>query len=330
MKVEKISDVKVTIDVLKPQPVIGLGNPAIFVAGLAKAHKSYKSIASLSEDFASGTDVYKVASTVMKQRNAPQTVHVITYEEEKITEAAADYFYEEWHFAMLAKVDAASALALSNMIEEQEYKFFVIQAATPDELTAMSDNESTIGLIHPIEERLDAALIGEAASLPVGSITWKFRNGLIGITPNQLSVSALEAIHAVNGIAYVTKAGIPQTSEGTTLSGEFIDALHGTHWVKANMESQLQNVLSTTDKLTFDSNGIDLLNVTASNVLEVGFQQGIVAADDEGKGRYTVTTLQRSDLDPGDIAARNYKGLSFNYQRSGAIHTVEVSGTIEV
>lgn len=330
MKVEKITDVKVKIDVLQPQPTIGMGNPAIFNQGEQVGDKAYKSLASIKEDFSEDSGVYKKAAAVFAQANAPKTVHVITYAEGKIEEAAAASFFTDWHFALLAEFDADNALALSNFIEEQEFKFFVVQVDKVADLTPLSGNTATIGLVHPLDEAFDGALIGNAASLPVGSITWKFRSNLIGITAQPLTVAGLEAIHEAYGIAYVEKAGIAQTSEGTTLSGEFIDALHGTHWVKANMESSIQNVLSTTDKLTFDSRGIDLLNVTATNILETAFQQGIILADGEGKGDYAVTTLSRDDLDPADIAARNYKGLSFSYKRSGAIHTVEVSGTVEV
>lgn len=330
MKIEKITDVKVNIDVVKPQPVVGLGNPAIFVSGLAKGCKVYRSLSALAEDHASGTDVYAKAAAIFGQRNIPQKVHVITYETSKVTDAASEYFYEEWHFALLAKYEEVAALALSNLIEEQEYKFFVVQVATATELGPFAGNESTIGLVHPLKEHLDAALIGDSANLPVGSITWKFRSGLVGITAQPLGVSEVEAIDAANGIAYISKAGVAQTSEGTTLSGEFIDAVHGTHWVKANMESQIQNVLTTSDKVDFDLNGIDLLNVTASNVLETATQQGIVSRNDEGKGNYAVTTLQKGQLDPGDVKNRVYKGLSFNYERSAAIHAAVVSGTIEV
>lgn len=116
-----------------------------------------------------------------------------------------------------------------------------------------------------------------------------------------------------------------------TMSGEFIDALHGDHWVKSNIETNVQRLLSTTDKLTFDSNGIALLDTTVANVLETAFNNGIVdIVDETGVGNYSVTALGRQDLNPDDIAARNYKGLSFKYKRSGAIHTVDVTGTIEV
>lgn len=330
MKVEKITDVKVKIDVLQPQPTIGMGNPAIFNQGTKAADKAYNSLSTIEGDFAKDSAVYKKAAAVFAQANAPKTVHVITFEEGKIADAAADYFFEDWHFALLAEFKAEDALALSNMIEEQEFKFFVVQVATVADLAPLDGNSATIGLVHPVDEALDGALIGNAASVPVGSITWKFRHNLVGITAQKMTVAQLEAVHTAHGIAYVEKAGIPQTSEGTTLSGEYIDALHGTHWVKSNMESSIQRVLSTTDKLTFDSRGIDLLNATASNILETAFQQGIILANSEGAGEYSVTTLSREDLEPDDIAARNYKGLSFNYKRSGAIHTVEVTGTVEV
>ena len=41
------------------------------------------------------------------------------------------------------------------------------------------------------------------------------------------------------------------------------------HWVKSNIETNVQRLLSTTDKLTFDSNGIALLDTTVANVLKL-------------------------------------------------------------
>lgn len=331
MKIEQISDVKVKIDILRPQPIVGMGTPAIFVKGTKEACKVYKDIDTLITDFTDTSDVYKKASAIWTQNNSGREIIVITYVEGKIESAATNYFYEGWHFALLATYNAADALALSNLIEEQEFKFLVIQVATATELAQFAGNLLTIGYVHPLNEYLDAAIVGNTANLTVGSVTWKFRNGLKGIKAQELTQGQINEVADKGGIVYVAKAGIPQTSEGKTIGGEYIDALHGDHWVKANLETSIQNMLSTTDKLSFDASGIALLNAAASNALETAFTNGIIDANDEtGTGNYTVTTLQRSDLDPTDIAARNYKGLSFTYKRSSAIHTVEVSGTIEV
>lgn len=329
--IEKISDVNVKIDIQHPQPIVGLGNPAIFVKGTLSSYKEYTSLEVLKKDFGESTPAYKKAKAVWDQDNKPKTIAIVSYVEDKITEAATNYFYNDWHFALLDEYSETAALALSNLIEENKIKFLAVQVATVADLSVFEGNALTIGLIHPLEETLDAALIGNTASLPVGSVTWKFRSNLVGIKANQLSISELNAIEKVNGIAYVTKGGIPQTTEGKTIGGEYIDALHGDHWVKSNVETNVQRLLSTTDKLTFDSNGIALLDTTVANVLETAFNNGIIdIVDETGAGNYTVTALSREDLDPDDIAARNYKGLSFTYKRSGAIHTVDVYGTIEV
>ncbi|MEB7774838.1 DUF3383 family protein [Enterococcus faecalis] len=316
---------------MHPQPIVGLGNPAIFVQGSKQDYKEYTNLETLAKDFANSTNVYKKADAIWKQDNKPYTISVITFAEDSIADAAKSYFYNDWHFALLANYEENDALALSNLIEENEFKFLVIQTSTVEELSVFAGNNLTIGLVHPSEEYFDAALIGNTANLTVGSVTWKFRHDLVGITANPLTVGQLQEIDSANAIAYVTKAGIPQTSEGKTLGGEFIDSLHGDHWVKSNIETKVQRLLSTTDKLTFDSNGIALLDTTVANVLETAFTNRIIdIVDETGVGNYSVTALSRQELNPDDVAARNYKGLSFKYKRSGAIHTVDVTGTIEV
>lgn len=331
MKIEKISDVIVKIDILRPQPKVGLGTPAVFVEGAEEGYKEYYNLDALEKDFAKTTAVFKKADAYFSQKNAGKGIIVITYPEGKIADTATNYFYEPWHFALLAEFDEANALALSNLIEEQEFKFLAIQVDDKAKLSPFAGNLLTFAYVHPLEECLDAAVVGNTSNLTVGSVTWKFRHDLVGIKPQKLTQSEINEIAEAGGMVYISKAGIPQTSEGKTIGGEYIDALHGDHWVKSNLESRIQALLSNTDKLSFDSSGIALLNDTASNVLEEAFINGIVDKDDvTGTGKYSVATLQRSDLDPDDIAARNYKGLSFYYKRSGAIHTVEVTGTIEV
>ncbi len=329
---QPITDVTVRITVQTPASVVGLGNPAIFIEGTTAGMKVYSDLEGLSEDHAIGTSVYAKAKAIFAQINKPAKIIVVTYLSGALATAADAHFYTDWHFALLAEDEAADQLALSNYVESQNYKFAVVQVKEAAELAPFANNKLTIGVVHGTDgEHLDAALVGNAANATVGSVTWKFRSNLAGITPQTLTKTKLDAIHEAGGIAYVTKSGVPQTSEGRTVSGEFIDAIHGEHWVKATIESRIQSLLANTDKLTFDANGIALLDAELTTVLQQAFENGVIdMVDESGEPDFTVTALQRTDLDPADIAARNYKGLSFAYRRSGAIHAVEVSGVVEV
>ncbi|EID6355177.1 DUF3383 family protein [Listeria marthii] len=330
--VETITDVRVHISVLYPSPRIGLGRPAIFVKGTAMGYKEYTTLEELKDTFADTTEVYAKAKAVFLQKDRPDTIAVITFEDTKLLEAAEAYFLKSWHFALLAEFKAADALALSNLIEEQKFKFAVFQVTAVADITPLSKNTRTIAIVHSkTGEKLDAALIGNVASLPVGSATWKGRHGLAGITSEELKVSEIDAIQKAGGMCYIEKAGIAQTSEGKTVSGEFIDSIHGDDWIKATIETRLQKLLTETDKLTFDAQGIALLQSELTTVLNEGFANGIIDSNDEtGEANFSITALQRSDLNDDDIAKRNYKGLSFRYKRSGAIHSVDVYGEVEV
>ncbi|MBM5675608.1 DUF3383 family protein [Listeria seeligeri] len=330
--VETITDVRVHISVLYPSPRVGLGRPAIFVKGTGLAYKEYTTLEELKTDFADTTETFAKAKTLLAQKNKPDLIAVVTFEEGKILAAAEEYFLKSWHFALLAENKAADALALSNLIEENKFKFAVFQFATAAEIAPLVKNTRTIALVHSkIEENLDAALVGDVASLPVGSATWKGRHKLEGITAEMLKVSEIDAIQKAGGLCYIEKAGIPQTSEGKTVSGEFIDSIHGDDWIKATIETRLQKLLTETDKITFDARGIALLQGELTTVLNEGFANGIIDSNDEtGEANYSITALQRPDLSDDDIAKRNYKGLSFRYKRSGAIHSVDVYGEIEV
>lgn len=330
--VETISDVNVQISILNPAPRIGLGRPLIFVKGDALAYKEYANLDEIKADFAADTSVYAKAKAILLQNNKPDSLAVLTFEEGKIAQAAEEYFLKSWHFALLADFAPADALALSNLIEENKFKFLIVQVDDVSKLGPLNKNKRTIAAVHAAEgEHLDAAWLGDTANATVGSVTWKGRHDLVGITAQELKASEVIAIQNAGGTAYVAKGGIPQTSEGKTVSGEYIDALHGDDWVKSSIETNVQKLLTETDKLTFDARGIALLQGVVTTVLNEAFANGIVDMDDEtNEGNYSVTVLQRSDLNPDDIARRNYKGLSFNYKRSGAIHTVDVYGQIEV
>lgn len=333
-----LKDVTVVIDVLHPAPVIGLGRPLILVAGSKVDYKEYSVLSSLDdlkEDYDITTATYKLAETIYAQANKPEVICVATYVAESpelgqsLAEVVDEYYDKSWHFALLADSTPQERLELSNKVELHDFKFAVVQVSDTEEVKAFINNAHTIVYYHTNDgERLDGAVIGDAANLTVGSITWKFRKNLKGVTPIEITPSALDKLHESGANAYVLKAGVPQTSEGLVATGEYIDFYHGRDWIKASMESNLQSMLINNDKVPSNANGVSLVGAVATSTLTQGGDQGIIDVNEEGKYAFNVYTKAFDEGKPSDIQRRVYSGLSFDYKAQGAIHKINVKGSV--
>lgn len=327
-----LKDVQVTIDVVSPAPRVGLGRVLILTEAVGTpTYKEYLSLEALAVDYASGTPTYAKAKAVFDQANRPDVVAVATYET-GAPEAALDGFYNRgWHFVLLANDASADQVLVSTLVEGKAFKFFAAQVADNAGREALKGNSRTIVFDHDVEgEHLDAAAVGSLGSLPVGSITWKFKGGFAGVTARYLTESELVEIEADNAIAYVVKAGKGQLSDGIDASGEFIDVLHGQDFIKVDMENEIQYALQNADKVPYDARGIGLIEAAATTTLQRGFRQGIIAQTADGLPDFSISTLSRDQVDPQDRAERIYRGLSFSFGLAGAIHDVRVKGQIRI
>ena len=235
---------------------------------------------------------------------------------------------------------ADDGLTISNYIEGKGQRFYVEGlAGTKETVDSAADlskkyegNEHTILFAAGADAEDSAyavgALIGAIANQTVGSVTWKFKT-LTGVDTCDFTAAQVNTLHTAGIFTYVNKAGIDQTSEGITVTGEYIDALHGDDWVKDTMQAKLQNLLSTEKKISYDVAGIAQISAVAQSVLMTATTNGIVLVNpDTAAGEFTVTTTSRAETPLADIIARAYNGLSFTYERSGAIHSVTVHGTV--
>lgn len=337
-----IQDVIVTIDVQNPAPKVGLGRPLILAESVSttSTYKEYFGLDTLKVDFAEGTSTYKKAKAVFDQKNKPDLVAVGTYCATAdgvdpllgltIVQAFEKYYEKPWHFLLLPDADAAERLSISSALQAHKFKFLVLKVENKTDLTPFILNSRTICYYHPgkVEEQIDAAIIGDAASLIVGSITWKFRKELSGITPIDISSAELKDIHVAGGNAYVLKAGTPQTSEGLTVNGSYIDFIHGQDWVKANAESELQQLLVNNDKVPSNDVGIDMGVAVLTNVLTEAARNGIVDKDKDKKALFTITAKPMDQIPQEDRNKRIYSGLGFEYHPEGAFHEMKVKGTV--
>lgn len=331
-----LKDVTVIINIKKPAALEGLGTPLILAqkAG-ASTFKTYGDLPGVLIDFPDTTDAYKAAQVAFKQGDTSTAkVAIATYDGEEVTaaQALAKYYDEDWYFVSLATGTVADFITISGIVEGEGYKIAAHTVDSIEDLTTLSAKkyDRTFVMMHDkLEQYPHLALIGGHGSKPVGSITYKFKR-LIGVDPAPYDATTLLAIHALNGFAYVSKGGQYQTSEGTMLSGEYIDVIHGKDWVKVNMENAIAQLFANNDKISFDDVGIPRIEGEARTILEIAGQQGIIALDDAGQPLYTLTALNRAQTNAADRVERHYKGLSFSLELAGAIHEATVYGEMVV
>lgn len=361
---QRVSDVDVLMTIVHPPRIVGLGNVLILnpkVEQLKNPDSSsprdkdgltandrengvilrktdsksgatyveYSDAGAVNYDYGESSGIYAKASAYFAQANPSDRIAVLTYDPSKLSESLEAFWYFDWTFAIQAESKIGNeTLSLSNIFEANKNHFLVLQSADSSVYNGYRGQNYTIGLVHDLSEPMDAALLGSTALLTVGSTTWKFRN-LVGITPDLLTANELKGIATNYAIAYVEVAGQGETSEGTSLSGEYIDTLHGALWVKTEMQNRLERLLQSNNKIPYEQSGINMIQGVAITVLEQAWEQGIVLTNESnGKGDYTVTATPRSAQSKDDISKRHYGGLSFTYHASGAIHTITVHGTL--
>ncbi|PAK60574.1 hypothetical protein B9K02_00400 [Lentilactobacillus kefiri] len=292
-------------------------------------YKEYSSIDALALDYDSSTPLYNKATTYFNQQFPSDRVAVLSYPEGKLQDSLGAFWWQDWYFMVFDQDDPEDMTLASNICEANLLKFLVVQEKSVDAFSPWEGNEYTIDLVHPLTEAMDAALIGRVASKTVGSVTWKFKD-LDGITTQDYSATDFAGITNHHAIAYVMVNGTPETSEGWTSNGEYIDNLHGDTWVKTMVQLNVQKKFQENDKIPYEKSGIDLLTSVVYNTLDTGWQQGIILTDDATKkGDFNVTSSDRDAQSLEDLSKRHYGGIQLTYHRSGAIHSATINGLIK-
>ena len=173
------------------------------------------------------------------------------------------------------------------------------------------------------------AWVGRCAPELPGSITWKFKT-LSGVSVSGYTPTEITAIKEQHGNVVISQGGILHTTEGTVLSGEFIDVIRSQDWVKARIAEGVFRLLATSPKVPYDDRGIAMVLAEVQGVMQQATAQGIIARDADGNGMWSVTAPKRSEIAANNIANRVLPDVKFEFTLAGAIHSVTVRGVISV
>ena len=331
-------DVKVHIDLTKPLGTVGFGVPMILAENAAKA-VAYTEVTGIAgvvnAGFAEGTDVYKAALLIFSQAHAPRKIAVCAVTD-AATAALADKTITGQGWRQLIVVNAGDAegtavSAIATAVEALDDKVYFANLDTDDTtaITVTGMRRTVLFYCDATEEVPVpvAALVGETSGRSAGSFTYK-NLILSGIAAQELTEVEINAIHDKGGMTFVTKAGDNVTSEGKLAGGEYIDVIDVEDYIIQQLAYRTQKVLNNVDKVPYDNNGIAMLESVAMDVLHDAYNNGMIATAADGTPDYSVSYTLREDVGEEDRANRRYLGGQFSFALAGAIHHVEISGTI--
>ena len=325
-------DVKVKIDLKKPVGRLTFGYPLILSIGAANNYTECKTLEEVvTAGFTTSTETYKAAAIMFTQNNPPAKIAVCGVAESSDLSAIKDKGWRQLYIAGFDVGDEGSATdltAIKTYIEATTDKIWFATVEDNTNLSKLGDSDRVVGFVHA-NPLASAALIGEAAGRDAGSFTYK-NLILKGIEPEFYTDTELDTIHSANGIAFVTKAGDNVTSEGKAMSGEYIDIVDSKDYIIQQMSYGTQKVLNSMAKIPYDNNGIAILESVAVNVMKDAYNKGMIATNEDGTPAYSVDYAMREDTAAEDRVARKYLGGQFSFKLAGAIHTVEITGEIEI
>jgi hypothetical protein len=330
------SDVTVTIDIQRPTPKLGFGKTLIIgTSNTGADYKTYYDLEALKSDFDEDTEVYKGAFSLLNQGdNSPSEFAVMLRKTEG--ETWADFmpkvFAKDWYFLMAITGLVADITAIADAVEQDNSRQYFVSTSSKDDLATIKAKKytRTTALYHATTDNYpEAAWLGEAASTEPGGLTWKFKT-LKGIEPMDIDTTELNAIHALGANTYVTKAGDDVTSEGKTVSGEYIDIIHSRDYLVFSIQYAIQKLLNRSPKIRYDNTGIAQLEAEVRTILKRADLNGMIARDDDGIAQFSTYFKPRSQVDPADREKREYNDGTFEFELAGAVHAAKVKGTIKL
>jgi len=171
----------------------------------------------------------------------------------------------------------------------------------------------------------DAAIAGLLLPTDPGSETWAFKQ-LSGIPATSLTPTQRTNVLSYEANAYAATAGVSITQLGTVASGEYIDVVRGRDWLKTRLAEDVFELLASLIKVPFTDSGIALVETAIRGVLQEGVNVGLLSDNPAP----AVLVPRAADVSAQNKANRILPDVTFTATLAGAIHKVEIEGTISL
>lgn len=170
-----------------------------------------------------------------------------------------------------------------------------------------------------------AALMGNRFPFSPGSDTWAFKT-LAGVPASKLTDGQITAAIAKNCSVYTAVAGLVVTQFGRSSGGEWMDVTRFIDWLTAEIKVRVFQLLVNAQKIPYTDAGVDAVVSVIKGALADGINVGGLAASPEP----AVDAPLVADVNLIDRGNRNLPDIQFTGRLAGAIHSLEISGTLSI
>jgi len=328
----------------KPISEKGFGLPLLLATSKELDYKEYTGIEDVAADFNVSTKEYKILSRMFGQslRPAQIAVYGIVYNSAsddvatlatKLNELIKTH--NDFYYLVSSEQGDKEITALAEWTNTQDKLYGVTTDSVELAETLKGQYDNTFILVHDQPDTYVAeGLIGACAPKKIGAYTWTFKN-VQGVPAVKYDNTTINRIHDANASTYINEAGLLLNSKGVATSGEYIDVIQSTHYLKARLAESVFRLLALRDKVPGTDTGIGLVvaeveGVLASEVENTTTGEGIIARDDAGNPMYTITFPRRKDIPKNTLAQRILPDIQWTATIAGAFEKVQIRGVLTV
>lgn len=334
---------------------LGASQPTITVTRTAfQRTKSYTSLDAVAEDFATTDPEYIAASAFFN--NSPNTglLKIGRVDSGEDWDDALDAIIVQdnvWYGLAMTERTSVDVQAVAAWVEDQGLNesnpklFFAASndtnildsAATSDiaYIFSAAEYDRSVVLYHQDAATTypEMAWIAGGFALDPGTGTWKFKE-LDNFDASVITNGERSAAKGKYANTYETYGDSDITAEGQVSSSEFIDVIRGVDWLESTMASNIYAILLANPKIPYTNGGIAAVEAEVRSALDDGITVGLLRAspNDYNGQPYEINTKDVSEISAADRSNRLLPGdaITFQAKLAGAIHKVEVNGTVAV
>lgn len=209
-------------------------------------------------------------------------------------------------------------------------------ASTTDTMSKLYDGNyfRSFGFYHgdAVTDFPELGVMVRCFAIDPGGETWANKQ-LAGIVVDKLTETEYQAVTKKNGNTFERFRTTSITQNGKVAAGEWIDVIRFRDWLQEEMQVRVFSLLVNNAKIPYTDGGIAQIENVMRATLQQGQTRGGIAPtefleDGTANPGFVIKVPLSSNVSSNDKANRVLNDMKFTARVAGAIHVVNVSGSL--